>query len=320
MERKLSDIIPSHGANTTDTDFKSELVAALLLEAGYSHHQIQLVRKGGNKRGYSKDIAHLSLNHYNQFSEELVLDIETNRSSIYDMLPENLFHKTTCKAQTKTKEQFLEEINRHRQEEFFVRRFFRVFEEECDRAKVLAQSWELRYDRKSSHQVFVNTFRQFWPIIGLMDLSRALRLLRMVPFISVIRQSRDEVANVLSFILQIPVNLTLVQHNHDVQEALQEARLGSMVLGLNFVTHGKLTDGDNNYELKLGPAPMAQLSDFFPECNWHRVLMGLIDMLLPAGANVNLIFKPSPDENFFMLGSHSSAISCLGINSTLMTN
>lgn len=74
--------------NDLDTDFRFEVIAAALIERGYSPEQIRVVREGIDRRGVSKDVEEV----YRRYSPEELMDylyIKVNR--------EGLFHKSTYK-------------------------------------------------------------------------------------------------------------------------------------------------------------------------------------------------------------------------------
>ncbi|MBN2742503.1 MAG: hypothetical protein JXR39_01275 [Marinilabiliaceae bacterium] len=315
MERSLESIDIHGGVNRTDTDFKAELIAALLMDAGYASHQIQLVRKGGKQGGVYKDVSGLAVVCDHRVDCDGLLEIEIHRSGLYDLMPENLFHRMSRTNQGK--DEFLADIHRQRQEEFFVRRFFRVFEEVCDGVRVMAQCCELSFDRPMRYGVYSESFSVFWPIMKNMDRGQSLRFLRMIPFVGHIRRSREQGARMIREVLQLPVELRQVKEGKEESSSMDGLTLGSMVLGLNFVTQGELRDLEEDYELILGPAPMVQLQGYFNDTPGHQVLGGLIDMLLPATVRVNVVFCPMGEERWFVLGDGMNDRGFLGIDTML---
>ena len=87
----------SHSFNLPDTDFKAEVVASGLKEAGYDAERTLIFRRGDIRRGFSKDIhdIHPEYSHYD-LTDYLYLYV--NRRSLYDELPEGIFHKNLYQA------------------------------------------------------------------------------------------------------------------------------------------------------------------------------------------------------------------------------
>lgn len=102
-----------HSFNLPDTDFKAEVVASGLKEAGYDAERTLISRKGDIRRGFSKDIhdIHSEYSHYD-LTDYLYLYV--NRRSLYDALPEGIFHKNLYQSEKISKEQVLDEIRVHR--------------------------------------------------------------------------------------------------------------------------------------------------------------------------------------------------------------
>ena len=64
---------------------------------------------------------------YSHYDLTDYLYLHVNRRSIYDALPEGIFHKNLHQSGKVSKEQVLDEIRIHREEEFFARAFFQAF-------------------------------------------------------------------------------------------------------------------------------------------------------------------------------------------------
>ena len=88
----------SHSFNLPDTDFKAEVVASGLKEAGYDAERTLIFRRGDIRRGFSKDIhdIHPEYSHYD-LTDYLYLYV--NRRSLYDELPEGIFHKNLYQSE-----------------------------------------------------------------------------------------------------------------------------------------------------------------------------------------------------------------------------
>lgn len=120
-----------HLFNQPDTDFKAEVVASGLKEGGYDAERTLISRRGDMRRGFSKDIQEIR-SEYSHYDLTDYLYLHVNRRSIYDALPEGIFHKNLHQSGKVSKEQVLDEIRIHREEEFFARRFFKPFEISLD--------------------------------------------------------------------------------------------------------------------------------------------------------------------------------------------
>ena len=89
-----------------DIDFKAEVIAAEMVESGIDAERILLRMLGAFKRPHSKDIQSITSEVVNEGPEYFFVD--TPRESLYDMLPEGLFHKHTIPKRGRN----AEEINK----------------------------------------------------------------------------------------------------------------------------------------------------------------------------------------------------------------
>lgn len=121
LPKEIKGLLPP---NTMDTDFKAELYGALLSEAGFDTAQIMMVRDGNNLSNVSKDIRSVKHRNHVGIAEGAYIELKTNRRGIYDSLPEGLFHEALFPGKVKDLGLILEEMQQHRNEEFFIRRFF----------------------------------------------------------------------------------------------------------------------------------------------------------------------------------------------------
>lgn len=130
LPKEIKGLLPP---NTMDTDFKAELYGALLSEAGFDTAQIMMVRDGNNLSNVSKDIRSVKHRNHVGIAEGAYIELKTNRRGIYDSLPEGLFHEALFPGKVKDLGLILEEMQQHRNEEFFIRRFFSLLESEVDK-------------------------------------------------------------------------------------------------------------------------------------------------------------------------------------------
>lgn len=290
--------------NDSDTDYKAEVIAGLLVEQGFSVDKLLIVRQGAGKRSVSKDIAELSHGRYKNTETSLVL--HTNRKSIYDHLPEGLFHKSSQSNGERSKESVLADMNRHRADEFFIRDFFRLFETETDINRILTQTKEFQYDKKNNHSQYINIYERFWPILKQMDLAKAVLFMKMIPLVSKIRLSKTEVANTLSLILDVPVKIAPVSKSRALKESVQLPLLGSARLGRNLITLGDASKASKTLQISVGPIAPENIESFMAGNHSYNVLELMLDNLLPANADRDIQLISSPQQNGFTLNAKKS--------------
>lgn len=318
MEHRLpKEITGKLPPNTIDTDFRSDLFAALLSEAGFDLRQIVMVRNGGSGTNIAKDIE--SVDHKSLFSviDSSYIEIKTNGRSIYDSLPEGLFHSSVYPNMAKSKEKILEEIKQHRDEEFFIRRFLGLFENEVDQEAIKTQLLELKYDKKNSYRNYVEVFSAYWPIISSMPIHNALLLLKVIPHVHQIRNSLQEVGSALSLIVDAPVMVELKPRPRYIK-AQKMNRIGNMRLGVDSVSVGMLCDAEKDLYIHIGDIRACEAERFLPGNSSHRILVALTDIFLGADKEFEIGMSVIASERKAYLKSEDNAYPCyLGINAYL---
>ncbi|MBK7098625.1 MAG: hypothetical protein IPH58_10065 [Sphingobacteriales bacterium] len=127
------------GSHIVYTPFRSEAVCASLLEAGISIEQIKTSQKGAFRKSYGGDIEKISIADY---KDQYNIDIALNRDSIYDKLPEGLFHQTKGGRYVKTVKDAVDEHKMFREEERYARRFFAPIEQMIFRYRIYTEQAE----------------------------------------------------------------------------------------------------------------------------------------------------------------------------------
>ena len=303
--------------NNLDTDFRFEVIAAALLERGYTPEQIRVMREGIDRRGVSKDVEEV----YRRYSPEELMDflyIKVNREGLYDMLPEGLFHKSMYKRSYKDidtdTEKALDEIKIHREQEFFARKFFHIFEEASDRMLIDAYRYEARYDRKVNHEEFVDLFVYFWPLLKKLEHKQAVFFMHIIPILHQIRVDLKAVEEALSYILEAPVSIEQVKLAAKQASRHYESQLGEAQLGVDFVLGNTFDDGEYDLKLIIGPISANRMRDFLETAPGYHMLEELCTLFFSVNLNVVKEFIIDPKDCEFILSDDTHS-TYLGINS-----
>lgn len=301
--------------NRLDTDFRAEAVAAGLIESGNEADKVLIVRDKGDKRHVSKDIVKIK----NVFSPEDLMEylyIHTNRSGIYENIPENIFHQPFNTAQKKSKEAVIEEMSRHREEEFYARRYFRPFEMVIDQLLIDAQLYERQFDKKNFHGNLKDILFGFWEILRLMTLKQAVFFIKTVPVLNHITADFDTAGKLMSVILDSPVKIEL----GDVSEIKTNltAKIGKedWRLGINAALGNSFKDSAEDLIITIGPACPKTLKSFINGSNNQLIMEQLLAMMLPANRKKRVKYRVKDELAKFRL-SDDTHTAYLGINTRL---
>jgi hypothetical protein len=299
-------------ANSLETDFRAEVLAAGFMEEGYDPDRIRIVRQGGAKRGFSKDIEDVEA-HFSEYDLKDYLHIQTNRDSIYDSLPEGIFHQSARKKLNRDKEEILEEIKRHRMEEIYARKFFHVFEMESDHTLVMAYLYEKQYDKKISNSNYTDVFILYWPILKILKPEQRVLFMHIIPYLHRIRNSNDEIEKSMSALLEVPVRIEPVKLPAKNADSFFESKLGESRLGVDLVLGNTFDDGQHDIKVTVGPLSAKKMEYFLEPSVGNTILDFLCKLFLPGDAFVVKDFEVFPEDAAFIL-SDDNVNTYLGIN------
>lgn len=306
----------SHSFNLPDTDFKAEVVASGLKENGYDAERTLISRLGDIRRGFSKDIhdAHSEYSH-SDLTDYLYLYV--NRRGFYDTLPEGIFHKNLYQSEKISKEEILDEIRIHRDEEFYARRFFKPFELALDYMLVTFQNKERRIDAMNVHPDFVSIFSEQWPILKLLPVHLAVMLIRMLAYIEQITTSPAKIGGCMSILVGVPVRLRRGEKNIVEADPGLIPKLGECLLGDTMVLGNRFADGTFQMLLEIGPLPARKMETFFPGTIDNQILSALMDLFLPADKEIQVRYIIRQEDTQFRLWDSAGQGAYLGISTYL---
>lgn len=313
---KHKDVNGRHTAiNKLDTDFRAEAVAAGLIESGQDADKIVIVRQQGDKRHISKDIAKVETG----FSKEDLMEylyIYTNRNSIYDTIPENIFHQSLNTPGRKSKEEVIHEIRQHRQEEFYARRYFQPFEMAIDQLLIDAQLYERQFDKKNFHGNLKDILSGYWSVLKYMTLGQAVFFIKIIPVLHRITTDFDLAGKLLGIILNVPVKVELGDLRELHTDLSIKAMSGNWSLGVNSVLGNTFNDGYRSIHVTIGPGRPEQIKQFSKGFDNNLILEQLLTMMLPANVQKTVKHKTLEEHAKFRL-SDSEHTTYLGINTRL---
>lgn len=301
--------------NTLDTDFKTEAIVAGLVENGQDEDKVVIVRKRGNKRNVSKDIHKVEYIYSNHDLLEY-LYVFTNRSGIYDSLPEGIFHQPESSMRQSDAEDIISKIRSQRVEENQARHFFQPFEIAIDQVLVGAQLYEQKFDKAHIHDNLRQIFMEQWHILQFMTLQQALLFIRIIPSIPEILQSYSQMATAIGIILGCPVSIREGRKSKLNLSSDEKTGLGRCKLGVNFILGRSVVNSLPDLDITIGPINTEEMKSFQSNGSNKQILIRLIDMFVPFDRNKNINYKLSDTNTKFRLSGEGHT-TYLGINTKL---
>ncbi|SFI49565.1 hypothetical protein [Halpernia frigidisoli] len=291
--------------NTLGTDFKAETIAANLLKYYDENSDIFIKRIGINDRPYLKDLKKIYFSNYG-LDEETIM-IETYRESLYDYLPEGLFHPPTLGNYNKGVESMVKEIRKQKEVEENARNFFQPFELEVFHTEILALLKESEYSVADKSDVLTNTLAELWPLIKEVDRDTAKILFYIIPFLHEIRGNIDRIENFLSAFLKLKVKISFVPNIVDFYDDSTDIMvLGKAKLGISLIPNGKHMDGERNWKVDIGPVYYRDIFKFIPGHPFRELLLKVYDYLFPLSVNIVEDFLTEKNAHSFYLNDHEN--------------
>lgn len=289
--------------NKLSTDFKIEAVAANLLKYYNSSSSIFIRRIGINDRPYLKDIKNIYSTYYGLDNETVIM--ETYRESIYDYLPEGLFHPPSLgSASRRGVESVVKEIRKQKEVEENARNFFQPFEQEFFYTEVSALLKETEFDIADKSDTLITVFKEMWPLLEKVDLETAKIFFYILPFLHEVRGKKDWIEKFLTAFLNVKVNINFVPNQiMSNDDEMGITKLGNCRLGITMIPNGKHMDGERNWQLTVGPIPYDQIHKYVEGTSFRDLLSNIYDYLIPVTVKIEEKFITEKKDNSFVINA-----------------
>lgn len=287
-------------------DFKAEVIATQMLAEDQDIARIIIDRLGSTPRTHTKDV-YKSYEDIGQFNLDKFTVIESYRQSIYEALPENVFHPPTLGGLGRTQDEIVEEIKVQRKKEREARTFFKPFEQEAPYLEIQALMLELMYEKKGTYDNMFRLFEQGWPVIANLPYTMALSFIYILPILHQVRGNREWTEKCLSFLTGFPVSIRENYVSGKIDETLECFTLGSSGLGVNTSFAGNQYDGMYGWDIHVGPVPESYTTAILPQSGFTGLLDILAEHFVPADLFVRYFIKSEPVPGTALLPENTSA-------------
>ena len=269
----------------------AEVLINNILEYRENISDIRIDCVGSFQRNYLSDVAGFELSMVN--AEKITLVVRVNRDSLYNKLPEGVFHKIDRFVKLGTsasKKNFKEEFEEQKKEIEYSRKFFQPFDNLFFNVSLLIEkkiSENIANARKSIYDYF---FRQ----TSLSNLSYPYRekIISFLPYLSKMRANIDHLGFFLSFLFQAEVSIT--QHeavqSYQVESEKSYNQLGKLTLGKNFYCGNEYCDFLFQWIVSVKTRE-SNLHIFIDDQEFKKMFAFVKSLLLPAGVETVLDVK-----------------------------
>jgi len=300
-------------------DLRAEYLIAGMLTEGVPLKHIAVSFDGILKRKWSTDINYSEVEKYENGEE--TVNIHLNRSGIYDVLPEALFHEFIDNREA-TGEDMAKESMKLKAVEKFARSFFRPFENEIFLQNVFVVLKESQ-EFKSLYSGLLNGFiADFWKTDNIPS-EYAVKLWQYLPIAHKIIGNYELTAQCLESILDTKVTIKLSRDEDmgnidDADFNSTEMKLGKVKLGYDMVPGKNVTGFIGKLTVRIGPVKNSDIRDFFNTGKAGLLLKSFYSYFIPVELDVETKILTGESRRNFILGTgEENENSYLGYNTVI---
>lgn len=271
--------------NDLSYDIKAEVVIADLLENGLQQADCLIYPDGLFRRRFTKDVSHAAMVKLNNGQE--VVGVHITRESIYDSLPEAIFHGPP-ESGLNSGHEMAKASKAQKKEEKESRAFFLPFENEIFFQKVQLELTERKILHRFSENLFNDIFPEFWNLDHTLPKELVSKLMLFLHHTYRFVGNIDLTAKALEVILNEPVSVSLVSNRADSDQSLTRDKpvqspslLGMSALGQDFVCGNQSEDQITTMEFTIGPLRNTRIEDYLDGGNISRFLEVFFSYFVP---------------------------------------
>ncbi|MEN8115740.1 MAG: type VI secretion system baseplate subunit TssG [Bacteroidota bacterium] len=288
------------------SDIRAEAVIGDLIEKGLGKDEFIITNKGIFKRKYARDIDSSDIIKLKN-SQQLVR-FYLNRDGLYDSLPEGLFHGSSDKAISKSKNAS-DESKKIKKEEKAARDFFLPVENEIFLQRVLLELEERKILSRFSEELFGDIYPELWDLRKYLNKEYVYRLALLLHFAHKIAGDSRLTSKSLETILEEKVEASVLR-NVDLEERkkiesngeTRKCMLGNGELGVDFVCGENLNNMDKTMVFNIGPLKNTKVEEYLEGGTIAKFLTCFYSYFVPVELDVKTNVLVEEKEQNFVLG------------------
>lgn len=282
-------------------ELRAEALMAELLERGVDSELITTRRLGGFKQRYRHDVERFESKEA-PFANTPAFLLELNRDSIYDKLPEGLFHQTRGSGFNSSVENMVAEHKQYKEEERYARRFFAPFEHTFLQYSTEVELEERRLIQSMLNGQFSETFFQFWDIDAVIPKQMASVLIQLIPWVAQITGHAEATRKALA--LMTGRQVTLQETIREIQTLPRNQWQNGMAqLGLDTVCGSQHAEPSLRWCFTIYAESEEEMDQFLHAPGYRRCLERFEAFFIPLETDVIFNFEQSqPQQSASFLG------------------
>ncbi|MFK7000705.1 hypothetical protein [Flavobacterium oreochromis] len=280
------------------SDIRAEVIVNDLLANGIiSDNQFIIQKESQFSRAYRRDILEVDIKDFNLDKREY-LNFTLSRDSLYDLMPEGVFHQSKNEYPDKGVNKMISEYQTQKKEEKAARAFFQPFENEFFAYGVSLEDFETNFLLELNNPSVSDLFYQFWGITDEIPDYLASKLIHFLPYTYQIVGNIGLATDLLSFFLNEKVAI-INKGSQQYSDEKLAISLGDAQLGIDFISGVEYDDYSLHLEVQIGPLKNSSFLDYILDGKIKKFLDLYYEYFFPMETDLQThILIPDDQQNF----------------------
>ncbi|MCW3092350.1 MAG: hypothetical protein JWP81_3419 [Ferruginibacter sp.] len=272
---------------------RAETFCAELTRNGIAYEALKIKFGSAFRKSFRNEIETVTTN-LNENNYQAELELLLNRDSIYDRLPDGIFHQTRGNSKTSNVKEMSEEHRRFKEEEKHARKFFQPLEQEFFRYATMVEKEEVDFSFGMLNGNVKNELQQFWNIPDGLPAHCVRKLVQILPWANFIKGDAQLTAKALELVLEKPVLFESFTAFRQVA-GNTAFKLGVSELGIGTVTGNQFDEPVACWKFSIGDLSKDEIALFTPANAYGRLLNHFEKIMIPL--TIDIIFEFACIEN-----------------------
>lgn len=284
--------------NSLSFDLKAEVILSILKETLHGEGHDFFINKAGQfKRPFRKDILDAEITDFD-FDSTQYLKLNISRDSVYDTLPEGIFHQARRDKKNKSVFEMTEEYKAQKREQEFVNKFFQPFENEFFLFDIYREDLEKEMLFELNGTKPLEFFYSFWGLNK--DIPEVLlaKFIRILPQVSRIVGDLEDTAECLKYLLNEEVELKDLGFKEQANTE-ETILLGECRLGLDMISGDIYMDYSVNMEFIIGPLKNSEFHEYIHDGKIKKFIDLFYEYFLPMEIDPKTTILLHPETEAF---------------------
>ncbi|MEA1850753.1 type VI secretion system baseplate subunit TssG [Chryseobacterium sp. MHB01] len=294
-------------------DIRAEVIINDLIQSGdLKAEDYTVLKEGQFSRAYRFDVLDAKVADSDDEKAQLVLNL--SRDSMYDTLPQGIFHNSQNDTSGKDVDVMIREYYDQKKQQKEARKFFQPFENEMFEFGVEIENFESSFLSALNGTKAPDLFYTFWNMSRDFPPLLISKFIRLLPFTYKIVGNISQACHILSILLEeeITVNERGYQKYADDSKT---TLLGETRLGLDSITGTQYDDYSRHIDIKIGPLKKSTFTDFIYTGKKKKFVDMFCEYFFPLEIEITTIILLQENEEKFDMSRQTKAI--LGYNTCI---